>query len=89
VIQALARISILQPIRRGIPHERAEFAWTPAALTGKSTFVEMSAANNATLIEKSGASRMMDHWRGAAGCFTPIQMQAVHITLETAKIRRD
>ncbi|WP_395748661.1 hypothetical protein [Prosthecobacter sp.] len=89
MIQPLERITILQRIWRGIPHERTEFAWTPGALTGKSSFVEMSAANNATLIEKSGTSRMRDHWLDAAGCFTPDQMQAVHITLETAKIRRD
>ncbi|WP_395739181.1 hypothetical protein [Prosthecobacter sp.] len=85
MIQALDRISILQRIWRVIPHESTEFAWTPAALTGKSTFVEMSAADNATLIEKSGASRMMDQWLGAAGGFTPDPMQAVYITLETAK----
>ena len=89
MIQAVSRISILQPFQRGIPHERKEFAWTPGGLTGKSLFVEMSAANNAASIEKSGARRTMDHRYDTAGCVPHIQLQAVHITLETAKIRRD
>ncbi len=89
MIPAVVRISILQPFHRGIPHERAEFAWTPAALTGKSTIVEISAANNAALIAKSGPAGWMNHRHGVAGGVSHIQLQPVHITLETEKIRRD
>lgn len=89
MIQAIARISILQPFWRGIPHESTEFAWTHGALTGKTTFSGDKRRKQCRFDCEIRDMPDENHRRGVAGGVSHFQMQAVHITLETAKIRRD
>jgi hypothetical protein len=89
VIPAIARISILQSFRRGIPHERKEFAWTPGTLTGKSTFSGDEFRKQCRYDCEVRSLPDENHWHGVAAGFSHIQMQAFHITLATAKLRRD
>jgi hypothetical protein len=89
VIPAIARISVLQLFLRGIPHERTEFAWTPGALTGKTTFSGDAFRKQCRFDCEFRGLPDENHWHGVAGGVPPIQMQAVHIKLATAKIRRD
>lgn len=89
MIPVIDRISILQPFRRGIPHERTEFAWTPVALTGKTTFSGDEFRKQCRFDREVRGIPDQDHRQGVAGGVFPIQLQAIHITLETAKIRRD
>lgn len=89
MIPAIARISMLQPFWRGIPHESTEFAWTHGALTGKTILSGDERRKQCRFDCEVRSTPDENHRHAEAGGVSPIPLQAVHITLETAKIRRD
>ncbi|MHB1079762.1 MAG: hypothetical protein ACYC67_10180 [Prosthecobacter sp.] len=89
MIPSIAHFSKWQPFWRGIPHERTEFAWTPGALTSKIIFSGNERRKQCRFDCEVRGTPDEDHRHGVAGDVSHFQMQAVQITLETAKIRRD
>ncbi len=72
MIITTAQISIMHQDKRENPHERAEFAWTPGALTGKNTFVENVRCKRSRL--DSEVRGMPDEGSaGVTGRFSPFE----------------